>query len=103
MAARVDREKAAKLRRSIYRALWVDAVDISRTAVLQNLLNVHELELSLEENPVQQELTMWQHQWKNTDHFERNIPITLDESGATMIGLPSQLELEKFFHTRHLR
>lgn len=45
---------------------------------------------------------MWQHQWKNTDHFERNIPITLDESGATMIGLPSQSELEKFFRTGEL-
>jgi len=96
MADRVDREKAAQLRRSIYRALWVDAEDISKTAVLHNLLRVHDLVLPPIDSAVEEELSTWQNQWKSTDHFERNIPITLDESGATMIGLPSQSELEKF-------
>jgi len=98
-AARIDTEKAIKLRRSIYRALWVDAKDISKADVLTDLLRANELELSLDDIDTEDELVEWQHEWDSSDYFERNIPITLDQSGAAMIGLPAQMELEIFLRS----
>ena len=88
MASRIAPDTAASMRRSIYRALWKDAMDISSPEVLEELMRAHELELSFDEDVVERELSTWQRLWDGTDHFERNIPITLGESGATIIGLP---------------
>ena len=98
-AARIDPVKAAGLRRAIYRALWVDAADISDADVLQKLLREHGLELPDADDAVEAELAQWQSQWDGTESFDRNIPVTLDQSGATMIGLPSQAELETFLRS----
>jgi diguanylate cyclase (GGDEF)-like protein len=92
----MDQDKAIKLRRSIYRALWVDSVDISNSSVLQDLLQTHGLVVSLDDTTADGDLSSWQQQWGENDLYDRNIPITLDENETTMIGLPSQSELENY-------
>ena len=90
---------ATKLRRSIYRAYWVEGEDISNIHVLNAIL------LSLESKQIASNfsseiiLNDWQQQWETNDLYKRNIPILIEKGGETVIGFPLQADLESFLLT----
>ncbi|MDJ0778203.1 MAG: diguanylate cyclase [Gammaproteobacteria bacterium] len=99
---RIDPVGAARLRREIYRALWVDGRDISRADILAGLLLELELELPTHDDLGTDDLMAWQSEWSNNTEFERNLPVVISESGETLIGFPLELELRAFLESGSL-
>lgn len=96
-AAEIDRQKSIKLRHLLYRALWVDGLDISDISVIYDCLIAAELppEVSIEEKQ-EDTLSLWQHNWENGD-FNLRIPVICSSDGRTSLGLPSPDDLKAFF------
>lgn len=96
-----DPERSALLRRSIFRALWVDGRDISQPEVLASLLDQLDIDLS-EEPAAGNEAPHWQQLWLNDNEFKGNIPIVISEQGEKVMGFPLELELNAFLQTGSL-
>lgn len=94
-----DPVKAGLLRRQIYRALWVDGQDISRSEVLNGLLQELEIEPPAPDDLRDDELIAWQSEWDCSPEFDRSIPVLINGSGETVIGFPLQPELDSFLQT----
>ena len=99
--SRYEPERSVLLRRSIFRALWVDGRDISQPEVLDSLLNQLDIDLT-EESAVDDEIQNWQQLWVNDNEFKGNIPIVISEQGEKVIGFPLELELNAFLQTGSL-
>ena len=101
--SREDPFQAARLRRRIFRALWVDGQDISDADLLASLLL--ELDIELSSNQVtlnDAELMAWQSEWSNNTAFDRNLPIIISDSGETLIGSMLEPELDAFLKSGSL-
>lgn len=99
---RDDPIEAARLRRRIYRALWVDGEDISDPGTLASLLQELDIELPSHDNLSNEELTAWQSEWANNTEFNRNLPVIISESGETVIGFLLEPELAAFLESGSL-
>ena len=99
--SRYDPERSALLRRSIFRALWVDGRDISQPEVLDSLLEQLDIDL-LEKPAAGDELPDWQQSWVNDSEFKDKIPIVISEQGEKVIGFPLEMELNAFLQTGSL-
>ncbi len=97
-----DPVKAPRLRRRIYRALWIEGQDISRPALLNSLLLELEIESPQDDASQSEELNSWQNEWGRNPEFDRNIPIVISDSGETVVGFPLEPELDAFLHTGSL-
>jgi diguanylate cyclase (GGDEF)-like protein len=94
--------KVNLLRRRIFRALWVDGLDISRADVLESLLAELDIEpVALAAAP-SDDLSAWQSEWDNDAEFERNIPVVISEQGEKIVGFPLEPELNAFLQTGSL-
>ncbi len=96
---RDDPVEAARLRRAIFRALWVDGQDISDPDILAFLLLELDIELPSRRDLSNIELTAWQSEWANNSEFDRNLPVVISESGETAIGFLLQPELDAFLES----
>jgi len=98
----IDPVKAGQLRLRIFRALWVDGQDISRTDVLDRLLGELEIERPVRDKLTADELASWQDEWDSNSEFDRSIPILISGRGETVVGFPLEPELDLFLQTGSL-
>jgi diguanylate cyclase (GGDEF)-like protein len=101
----VSRQKPASaslLRRAIFRALWVDGLDISSAEVLDSLLEQLGIELARTPVTASDNLSAWQNQWDQDNEFKHNLPIVISEQGEKVIGFPLESELNAFLQTGSL-
>lgn len=95
-AARVDADKACRLRTALYRALWAEGRDISDPALIAKLarsVGLPPLDVS---DPTRQALARWQREWADGD-FDRQIPVSRCGDGRTLIGFPDLGRIHAFF------
>jgi len=95
-------DKASLLRRRIFRAYWVDELDISRLDVLEALLTELDIESAVLEMEPSENLVTWQSEWDSNAVAERVIPIVISEQGEKVIGFPLEPELNAFLQTGSL-
>ena len=96
--------RASLLRRAIFRALWVDGLDISRAEVLDPLLaqldiDLVDFDLALPSVTPSDDLSTWQNKWDNDSEFKRILPVVISEQGEKVIGFPLEPELNAFLQT----
>jgi diguanylate cyclase (GGDEF)-like protein len=94
-----DRRQAARLRRRIFRALWIDGEDISQPELLAQMLNDLEIEPPQESAAGAAGSGKWQQQWESSPDFEQAIPVVISDRGETVVGYPLEPELEVFLET----
>jgi len=95
-AAVIAPRQAIRLRTLVYQALWRFGQDISDPEIIEKLLAQAGIsDLVISDNS-RQKLDAWQQEWQDGG-FERKIPVTLSSSGNSMIGLPMQVEQNRFF------
>ncbi len=87
---------AIRLRRRIYRALWIEGEDISSAELLDRLLRELEIEPPGEAALAKAEAASWQQDWDQNPEFERNLPIVISARGETVVGFPLEPELNSF-------
>ena len=100
--SRQDPACAVLLRRAIFRALWIDGLDISSAEVLESLLAQLDIDLVLSSVKPCDDLSDWQIQWDNDDEFNHNVPIVISDQGEKVIGFPLESELNAFLQTGSL-
>ncbi|MDO6594169.1 diguanylate cyclase [Neptuniibacter sp. 1_MG-2023] len=96
-AAEHDLEKSIKLRHLLYRALWIDGLDIADVPVIYDCLIAAGLpaEVTIEEAQ-ENLLAQWQKSWED-GNFNLRIPVICSSDGRTSLGLPSPDDLKAFF------
>jgi diguanylate cyclase (GGDEF)-like protein len=92
-------QRASELRRNIFRALWVDGLDISHQVVLDDLLADLGIALPATGPVPSSQITLWQTEWDKDPEFKRNLPIIISEQGEKVIGFPLEPELDSFLQT----
>ncbi len=92
---RLQPDKAAELRRLIFRALWVDGADISSAAFLEGLVERLGIQVAVEADLLD-ELAAWQDSWDDNETFDRQLPILINDRGETVVGFPLEPELDAF-------
>ena len=92
-------ERTSQLRRSLFRALWVDGKDISDPDVLDLLLNELDIEPPEDVTTSNTELVEWQALWDGNREFDHNIPIVISDRGEVVVGFPLESELDAFLTT----
>ncbi|TLX46623.1 hypothetical protein C1E24_13265 [Pseudoalteromonas phenolica] len=89
-------DKALEFRDALYRALWIENLDISDPTILDSLLvkyGVDEFEFS-EQQQVQ--LLQWQSDWEKGD-FGHKVPVLANGAGDSITGLQNESTLLSFF------
>ena len=99
---RVDPAAARRLRKRIFRALWVDGNDISDSEFLASLTQEMNIEVPDETVSDVDELEKWQLAWDSNQEFERAIPIIISARGETVVGFPLEPEVDGFLKTGSL-
>jgi diguanylate cyclase (GGDEF)-like protein len=96
-AAEHDLAKSIKLRHLLYRALWVEGLDIADVPVIYDCLIAAGLpaEVTIEEAQ-ENTLSQWQNSWE-AGNFNLRMPVISSSDGRTSIGLPSPDDLQSFF------
>ena len=93
---------AAKLRRAIFRALWLGGRDISDPDFLAGLLQDLDIAPPSFDAKLQAELSVWQNEWQDNAEYDLNIPIVVSSRGETVVGFPLEPELDSFLNTGSL-
>ncbi len=96
---RKDPTRAGELRQRIYRALWVDGLDISDAKILDSILGELMIEAPTRDAALDEELGQWQSEWDRNRDFDHNIPVLISDSGEAVIGFPLEPELDKFLQS----
>jgi diguanylate cyclase (GGDEF)-like protein len=102
---RVSRQSprlASRLRRAIFRALWVEGLDISLPEVLDSLLAQQDIHPESATTGSNDSLSAWQSEWDNDSEFKGNIPVVISEQDEKVIGFPFESELNTFLQTGSL-
>lgn len=89
-------ESAFIFRDAIYRALWIESLDVSDPSILDALLvkyGVEEFEFSEQK---QIELKHWQSEWENGE-FGLKVPVLSNGAGHLMTGVQNEDALVSFF------
>lgn len=94
--------KAVQLRRRIFRALWIDGLDIAATDVLESLLAGVGIESDALDADSFDELSRWQSEWRDDNEFNGAIPVVISARGEKVIGFPLEPELNAFLQTGSL-
>ncbi len=100
--ARADPVAARRLRKKIFRALWVDGEDISNLEFLSSLTQAMDIEIPDESSSDVDELEKWQLAWDGNEEFERTIPIIISGKGEMVVGFPLEPEVDGFLKTGSL-
>jgi diguanylate cyclase (GGDEF)-like protein len=95
----VDPARAARLRRHIFRALWIDGEDISRPELLRSLLRDLEIDLPGKSIRRAPDTDDWQRKWDENPDFQQDTPIVISDRGETLVGLPLESELDVFLES----
>ena len=95
----VDPARAARLRRHIFRALWIDGEDISRPELLRSLLRDLEIDLPGKSIRRAPNTDGWQREWHENPDFRQGTPIVISDRGETLVGLPLESELDVFLES----
>jgi diguanylate cyclase (GGDEF)-like protein len=98
VADRVPR-KASQLRQRIFRALWMEGLDISRPDVLDSILADLEIDPPAPGLVPSAQLSAWQSEWDGDREFKHNLPVVISEQGEKVIGFPLEPELHTFLQT----
>jgi len=95
----VDPAQGSRLRRRIFRALWIDGEDISRPELLQSLLD--DLDIEAPGKGARRALKCgdWQREWEESPEFGHGMPIVISDVGETLVGLPLESELDVFLES----
>jgi 2-hydroxychromene-2-carboxylate isomerase len=94
-AMAIDAERGADLRRDIYRALWVEGLDIADPDVLAELIRTHGFEDLGADLDTRLALGEWPRQWEHGP-FDERIPVISNDQGRTLLGLASPNEIKAF-------
>ena len=94
-----DRRQAARLRRRIFRALWIDGEDISNPDLLAAILADLEIEPPKKSSSRADPSVEWQQQWETNPEFDRAIPVVISDRHETLVGFPLEPELDLFLET----
>lgn len=94
-------EQVDYFRALLYRALWIDGMDISYPVTIEGLLRKAGVANPNIEQSTRTELQQWQEEWEQGD-FSRNIPALLTDDGNKLLGLPSPQLLILFICGDHL-
>lgn len=89
-------DKAIEFRDGLYKALWIDGLDISDPTIIDALLvkyDVEEFEFSEQRQAL---LKQWQREWE-TGNFGHKVPVLLNETGQYITGVQSHETLLSFF------
>ncbi|GMM82927.1 diguanylate cyclase [Pseudoalteromonas sp. MTN2-4] len=89
-------DKALEFRDALYRALWIESLDISDPKILDSLLvkyGVDEFEFS-EQQQAQQ--LQWQSDWEKGE-FGHRVPVLVNGAGDSITGLQNESTLRSFF------
>jgi 2-hydroxychromene-2-carboxylate isomerase len=81
-----DAKAAARLRRALYRALWVDGQDISSPAVIGQVCRSLGIAVPKPTVNARALVASWQTHWEQGG-FDRRIPVLVSPGGARAIGL----------------
>ncbi|MCP4431477.1 MAG: diguanylate cyclase [Gammaproteobacteria bacterium] len=94
--SRDDPAQGRRLRRDIFRALWVDGEDISNQEYLAFLVQELNIDVPPETASDIGELAKWQFAWDSNQEFEHVIPILISANGETVVGFPLEPEIDGF-------
>ena len=94
--------QAAKLRRAVFRALWLGGRDISDPDLLAGLLQDLDIPTPGFDPTLQADLRQWQQEWQENSEYDRSIPIVISSKGETVVGFPLESELDSFLSTGSL-
>ncbi len=92
-----DPDQAARFRSAIYRALWVEGLDISQPAVVEDVLRAQALVSPADDGgPI---LQTWQRGWEEGP-FDLRIPSMQAGDGRLLLGLSSPADIQAFLDGR---
>ena len=94
--------RSSRLRRHIFRALWVEGLDISDPEILQFLLDEQGIELVAADMEAGEDMAAWQAQWNDDSEIAGTIPVIISAQGEKVIGFPLEPELDAFLKTGSL-
>lgn len=94
--------KAIELRRLIFRALWIDGMDISKPDLLNDLLKQLDIDPPAVAALNNDKLSTWQSEWDDNREFDHTIPIVISDRGETVVGFPLEPEIDAFLSTGSL-
>ena len=94
--------EAGRLRREIFRSLWVDGEDISDPDILASLVKKLKIVVPDQTKADIDELEKWQLAWDSNQEFDRAIPIIISGRGETVVGFPLEVEVDGFLKTGSL-
>jgi diguanylate cyclase (GGDEF)-like protein len=94
--------KAIQLRQLIFRALWLDGVDISKPDLLDSLLKELDIDPPAAAALKDDKLSAWQSEWDGNREFDHNTPIVISDRGETVIGFPLEPEMDAFLNSGSL-
>ena len=92
-------EQTTALRRSLFRALWQDGINIADPDVLAHLADEAGLGGLRSGHRAHAQAAAWTDDWR-TQRYNR-IPTVVSQHGATLLGLPTAERLDLFLRSGH--
>ncbi len=98
-ASLMDPVRGSELRMLVYRALWLENLDISDPTVLEKLVSAIGFKPLSICQQTKTNLALWQVEWEQAD-YEGNIPVTVASGNERLVGFPRVQDLDSFISTR---